>query len=72
MSGGSVPVEGCIVLCTARMNRILELDTDNLTMMVEPGVINNEVATRADAVGLFYPPDTIGGNVSENSAVCAA
>src|ERR1700688_2623190 len=74
LSGGSVPVEGSIVLCTARMNRVLELDTDNLTILVEPGVINNEVATRADAVGLFYPPDpgsmkisTIGGNVSCNS-----
>src|SRR3984957_7035307 len=74
LSGGSVPVEGSIVLCTARMNHILELDTDNLTIMVEPGVINNEVALRADSVGLFYPPDpgsmkvsTIGGNVSENS-----
>jgi glycolate oxidase len=74
LSGGSIPVEGCVVLCTARMNRILELDTDNLTMLVEPGVINNEVAMKADSVGLFYPPDpgsmkvsTIGGNVSENS-----
>ena len=74
LSGGSVPVEGSIVLCTTRMNRILELDTENLTMMVEPGVINIDVATKAEAVGLFYPPDpgsmkvsTIGGNVSENS-----
>jgi glycolate dehydrogenase FAD-linked subunit len=74
LSGGSVPVEGCIVLCLARMNKILELDTANLTIMVEPGVINMEVATRAESVGLFYPPDpgsmkvsTIGGNVSENS-----
>ncbi len=74
LSGGSVPVEGCMVLCTARMNQILELDTANLTMLVEPGVINNEVAMKADSVGLFYPPDpgsmkvsTIGGNVSENS-----
>src|ERR1700736_1579513 len=74
LSGGSVPLPGSIVLCTARRSRILELDTDNLTIMVEPGVINNEVAMRADSVGLFYPPDpgsmkvsTIGGNVSENS-----
>ena len=74
LSGGSVPVPEGIVLCVARMNRILELDTDNLTMLVEPGVINNEVAMKADAAGLFYPPDpgsmkvsTIGGNVSENS-----
>jgi glycolate oxidase len=74
LSGGSVPLPGCIVLCLARMNQILELDTDNLTMLVEPGVINIEVANKAEAVGLFYPPDpgsmkvsTIGGNVSENS-----
>jgi glycolate oxidase len=74
LSGGSVPVDGCVVLCTAHMNRILELDTDNLTMLVEPGVINNDVAMKADSVGLFYPPDpgsmkvsTIGGNVSQNS-----
>jgi glycolate oxidase len=74
LSGGSIPVPGSVVLCLARMNRILELDTDNLTMLVEPGVINNDVATKADAAGLFYPPDpgsmkvsTIGGNVSENS-----
>ena len=74
LSGGSIPVPESIVLCLARMNRILELDTDNLTMLVEPGVINNDVATKADAAGLFYPPDpgsmkvsTIGGNVSENS-----
>jgi glycolate oxidase len=74
LSGGSVPVPGCIVLCLARMNKILELDSANLTMMVEPGVINIEIANRADSVGLFYPPDpgsmkvsTIGGNVSENS-----
>jgi glycolate oxidase len=74
LSAGSVPLPGSIVLCMARMNRILELDTENLTMLVEPGVVNMEVATTADAVGLFYPPDpgsmkisTIGGNVCENS-----
>lgn len=57
LSAGSVPLPGSIVLCLARMNRILELDAANLTMLVEPGVINMEVATKADAVGLFYPPD---------------
>jgi glycolate oxidase len=74
LSAGSVPLPSSIVLCMARMNHILELDTANLTMLVEPGVINIEVATKADAVGLFYPPDpgsmkvsTIGGNVAENS-----
>ena len=74
LSGGSIPVPGSVVLCLTRMNSILELDTDNLTMLVEPGVINQEVGTRAESVGLFYPPDpgsmrvsTIGGNVAENS-----
>jgi glycolate dehydrogenase FAD-linked subunit len=74
LSGGSIPAPEGIVLCLARMNRILELDTENLTILVEPGVINNDVAMKADSAGLFYPPDpgsmkvsTIGGNVSENS-----
>jgi glycolate oxidase len=74
LSAGSVPLPGSIVLCLARMNRILELDTENLTILVEPGVINMDVANAAEAVGLFYPPDpgsmkisTIGGNVGENS-----
>lgn len=74
LSGGSVPAPGCIVLCTARMNRILELDAANLTLSVEPGVTTLQVADAASAAGLFYPPDpgsmkisTIGGNVAENS-----
>ncbi len=74
LSGGSLPVPGCIVLCTVRMNRILEVDRANLTMRVEPGATTLEVAEAAAAVGLFYPPDpgsmkisTIGGNVAENS-----
>jgi glycolate oxidase len=74
LSGGSLPVEGCIVLCTVRMDKILEVDRANLTMMVEPGVTTLAVADAAAAVGLFYPPDpgsmkisTIGGNVAENS-----
>ena len=74
LSGGSVPAQGCIVLCTVKMNKILEVDRANLTMLVEPGVTTLEVADAASAVGLFYPPDpgsmkisTIGGNVAENS-----
>jgi glycolate oxidase len=74
LSGGSVPVAGGIVLCLQRMNRILELDQANLTMLVEAGVITQSLFEAADAVGLFYPPDpgsmkisTIGGNVAENS-----
>ena len=74
LSGGSLPSPDCIVLCTARMNRILEVDRANLTMLVEPGVTTLAIADAAAAVGLFYPPDpgsmkisTIGGNVAENS-----
>jgi glycolate oxidase len=74
LSGGSLPVQGCIVLCLARMTRILELDQANLTMLVESGATTLQVADAAAAAGLFYPPDpgsmkisTIGGNVAENS-----
>jgi glycolate dehydrogenase FAD-linked subunit len=74
LSGGSLPVPNCIVLCTVKMNQIVEIDQANLTMLVEPGVTTLQVAETAAAVGLFYPPDpgsmkisTIGGNVAENS-----
>jgi glycolate oxidase len=74
LSGGSLPSPDCIVLCTVKMGRILELDRANLTMLVEPGVTTLQVAEAAAAAGLFYPPDpgsmkisTIGGNVAENS-----
>ena len=74
LSGGSVPVAGAIVVCMAKMDRILEVDTANLTLRAEAGAITQDLYNAADAVGLFYPPDpgsmkisTIGGNVAENS-----
>lgn len=74
LSGGSLPSADCIVLCLVKMNRILELDRANLTILVEPGVTTLAVFDAATAAGLFYPPDpgsmkisTIGGNVAENS-----
>jgi glycolate oxidase len=74
LSGGSLPSANCIVLCTVKMDRILEVDRANLTMLVEPGVTTIQIADTALASGLFYPPDpgsmkisTIGGNVAENS-----
>ena len=74
LSGGALPSPDCIVLCTVKMGKILELDKANLTMLVEPGVTTLAVADAALAAGLFYPPDpgsmkisTIGGNVAENS-----
>lgn len=74
LSGGSVPIEGCLVLCVAQMDRIVEVDEKNLTLHAECGVITKAIDDAAQAVGLFYPPDpgsmkisTIGGNVAENS-----
>ena len=74
LSGGSIPVDGGIVLCLLKMKEILELDTANLTMLCEAGVITKEIDEAAREKGLFYPPDpgsikisTIGGNVANNS-----
>ncbi len=74
LSGGSLPVTDCIVLCLVRMDKILELDRANLAMLVEAGVTTLTISDAATAAGLFYPPDpgsmkisTIGGNVAENS-----
>jgi glycolate oxidase len=74
LSGGSLPIPDCIVLCLVKMDKILELDRANLTMLVETGVTTLAVSDSANAAGLFYPPDpgsmkisTIGGNVAENS-----
>ncbi|MDB4589445.1 FAD-binding protein, partial [bacterium] len=74
LSGGSLPSERCIVLCTVKMKQILELDKANLTLLTEPGATTLTIAEAAEKAGLFYPPDpgsmkisTIGGNVAENS-----
>lgn len=74
LSGGSVPLPGAVVLCLVKMDRILEVDTANLTLRAEAGAITQKIYDAADSVGLFYPPDpgsmkisTIGGNVAENS-----
>ena len=74
LSGGSLPVARGIVLCLLRLNKILEVDQANLTLLAESGVITQDIAAAAAEKGLFYPPDpgsmkisTIGGNVAENS-----
>jgi glycolate oxidase len=74
LSGGSIPLEGSVVLCLSRMNSILEVDARNLTLLAEAGATTLDIALAAEAAGLFYPPDpgsmkisTIGGNVAENS-----
>ncbi|NWN94557.1 MAG: glycolate oxidase subunit GlcD [Bacillus sp. (in: Bacteria)] len=74
LCAGTCPVEGGIVLLFKHMNRILEIDEENLTVTVEPGVITLDMIKAVEAKGLFYPPDpssmkisTIGGNINENS-----
>jgi len=72
LSGGAVPVHGGILLSMERMNRILEIDEENLMVTVEPGVITGDIHRAVEAEGLFYPPDpasldscSIGGNIAE-------
>ncbi len=72
MSGGSVPIQGGLVLSFERMSRILEIDDENLIAVVEPGVVTGDLQRVVEERGLFYPPDpashqfcTIGGNVAE-------
>jgi glycolate oxidase len=74
LSGGSIPVFGGIVLCTTRMNRIIEIDAGNFTAIVEAGVVLNDLNRELAKQNLFFPPDpqsflaaTIGGCVAENS-----
>ena len=74
LSGGSIPVENSIVMLMSHWNKILEVDAENLTVLVEPGVITADIHAAVEKLGLFYPPDpgsmnicTIGGNVAENA-----
>ena len=71
-TGGSLPVRGGIVLVLTKMDRILDIDTENLVAVVEPGVVTSVLQREAEKLGLFYPPDpaskdfcTLGGNVAE-------
>lgn len=71
--GSTVPADGGIVLDFTRMNRILELDRDTMTVTVEPGILLEDLQRYVENEGLFYPPDpgekasTIGGNISTNA-----
>jgi glycolate oxidase len=74
LSGGAVTVRGGIALQLSRMRRIVELDPEARTALVEPGVVNQDLQLAAASHGLFYAPDpssqkacTIGGNAAENS-----
>ena len=74
LSGGAVALNGAVVLGTARMDRILEIDAPNRRAVVQPGVVNAELSAALRPCGLHYAPDpssqsacTLGGNVGENS-----
>jgi len=74
-TGGALPTNGGIILAMEKhMNKILEVDRQNMVAVVQPGVINMDLQKAVEEVGLFYPPDpaseeysTLGGNVSENA-----
>ncbi|MGH2380910.1 MAG: FAD-binding oxidoreductase [Candidatus Limnocylindria bacterium] len=74
LSGGSAGIEGALTVAFTRMNRILEIDRQNLVAVVQPGVINADLKKAVAAENLFYPPDpasyefcSIGGNIGTNA-----
>jgi len=74
LSGGAAGIEGALTIAVTRMNRILEIDRDNLCVITQPGVINAELKAAVAREGLFYPPDpasyescSIGGNLGTNA-----
>jgi glycolate oxidase len=74
LSGGANAVDGCVVLDLSRMDRVLDIDADDLVAVVEPGVVNDDLKAAVAEHGLWYPPDpasapwsTIGGNVATNA-----
>jgi glycolate oxidase len=74
LSGGALPVDGCVLIVTTLMKQILEIDLENQRVVVQPGVINSWVTQAVSGAGFFYAPDpssqiicSIGGNVAENS-----
>ena len=74
MAGASVPSENCIVISLEKMRKMLDVDTRNLSVTVEPGIINGRLQKELELLGYFYPPDpaslnvcTIGGNAATNA-----
>jgi len=72
MSGGAVPINGGLVLAMSHLNRILEINEEDMWVWVEPGVVTRDLKMVVEERGLFYPPDpasqafsTIGGNIAE-------
>ncbi|MGA3854150.1 glycolate oxidase subunit GlcD [Bacillus pumilus] len=74
LCAGTCPTQGGLVMLFTRMNQFIEIDEENLTATVQPGLITQELIRQVEARGLFYPPDpssmkisTLGGNINENS-----
>ena len=74
LAGGTIPEQGGIILNLARMDRILEIDTLNVCVVAQAGVVTLQLQQAVEKAGLFYPPDpassrqsTIGGNVATNA-----
>src|SRR5690349_7404098 len=74
LSGAANAIDGCLLLSTARMNRILEISVEDQVAVVQPGVVNAELSRAVLEQGLFYPPDpsswemsTLGGNIATNA-----
>lgn len=74
LSGGANAVDGCLIVDVSRMDRVVEIDADNLVCVVQPGMVNDTLKARVAEQGLWYPPDpasaawsTIGGNVATNA-----
>lgn len=74
-TGGALAISGGVIISFEKhMNKILEIDIENMVAVVQPGVINMDLQKKVEKLGLFYPPDpasqtysTIGGNVAENA-----
>ncbi len=74
LSGGANAVDGCLLIDLAQLASIVDIDPENLTCVVQPGVVNNDLKAAVAEHGLWYPPDpasaawsTIGGNVATNA-----
>src|ERR1700759_805201 len=74
LSGGANAVDGCVVLDLSRMSAVTEINPEDMTCVVQPGVVNNDLKAAVAEHGLWYPPDpasapwsTIGGNVATNA-----
>lgn len=73
-TGGAVPLHGGVVIALDRLNRIIEIDEENLLVVAESNVVTGDIQDAVEKVGLFYPPDpaslktsVIGGNVAEGA-----